>query len=72
MVFDEAWKIVKEDMAREKAAIIRCLKKEGGAAGMDKCCEAAGLSMDECKKLVQSMDNVKIHDSGDVILMDGL
>ena len=72
MVFDEAWKIVKEDMAREKAAIIRCLKKEGGAAGLDKCCEASGLPMDKCKKLIASMDNIKTHKNGDIILMDGL
>ena len=72
MVFDEAWKIVKEDMAKEKAAIIRCLKKEGGAAGLDKCCDASGLSMQECKDLIESMNNVKIHSDGDVILTEGL
>jgi hypothetical protein len=60
MVFDEAWKIVKEDMAKERAA------------GLDKCCDASGLSMQECKNLIESMNNVKIHPDGDVILTEGL
>tara|TARA_R100001480_G_scaffold132092_3_gene129378 strand:- start:1015 stop:1239 length:225 start_codon:yes stop_codon:yes gene_type:complete len=71
--FDKAWSLVKEDsMSNAKAAIIQCLKKEGGAAGLDKCCKASGLSMDKCKALINTMSNIKIHDNGDVILMDGL
>ena len=56
----------------EKKKIIQCLKEEGGAAGLDKCCEASGLSKEKCKALIDKMNNVKIHKHGDVILMDGL
>ena len=72
--FEKAWDIVKEevDMAKAKAAIISCLKKEGGAAGLDKCCEAANLSKEQCRSVINSMDNVKTHKNGDIILMDGL
>ena len=68
--FDEAWYILKEDVA--KKAIIDCLKKEGGAASLDDCAEACGLSKSECKKHIDQMDNVKISPHGDVVLMDGL
>tara|TARA_R100000908_G_scaffold42361_1_gene19756 strand:+ start:1754 stop:1975 length:222 start_codon:yes stop_codon:yes gene_type:complete len=71
-IFDEAWKILKEDMSKEKAKIIQCLKDEGGAAGLDKCCKASNLSKEECKKLLKTMNNIKMHKYGDVILMDGL
>ena len=71
-VFDEAWNLLKEDMENEKKKIIQCLKDEGGAAGLDKCCEASGLSKEKCKALIDKMSNVKIHKHGDVILMDGL
>ena len=71
-MFDSAWGIVKDDMAGKKKALIACLKKEGGAAGMDLCCKATKMDKKSCKALINSMDNVKIHPSGDVILMDGL
>tara|TARA_R100001129_G_scaffold177042_2_gene151606 strand:+ start:514 stop:729 length:216 start_codon:yes stop_codon:yes gene_type:complete len=68
--FEEAWYILKEDTA--KKAIIDCLKKEGGAASLDDCAKACGLSKEKCKKLINQMDNVKISPHGDVVLMDGL
>ena len=36
-IFDEAWNLLKEDMEKEKKQIIECLKKEGGACGLDEC-----------------------------------
>tara|TARA_Y100001973_G_scaffold88172_1_gene133007 strand:+ start:476 stop:916 length:441 start_codon:yes stop_codon:yes gene_type:complete len=71
-MFDSAWGLVKDDMAGKKKALIACLKKEGGAAGMDLCCKATKMDRKSCKALIDSMDNVKIHPEGDVILMDGL
>ena len=72
--FEKAWNILKDDesMTSAKKKLIDCLKKEGGAAGLDMCCKATGMEMDDCKKLINSMDNVKMHKHGDVILMDGL
>tara|TARA_R100001510_G_scaffold56916_1_gene63489 strand:+ start:7187 stop:7675 length:489 start_codon:yes stop_codon:yes gene_type:complete len=62
----------KEDTESKKKAIIDCLKREGGAASVDDCAKACGVDKVECKKLIESMDNVKIHKHGDAILMDGL
>lgn len=72
---DEAWYVLKEDNdddAKAKKDIIACLKKEGGACSLDDCCKACGQSKEDCKKLINQMDNVKISPHGDVILMDGL
>lgn len=70
---DEAWAVLKQDEdEKAKKAIIACLKKEGGAASMDDCTKACGMSKAKCKKLIDSMDNVKISPHGDVVLMDGL
>ena len=52
--------------------IISCLKKEGGAASLEDCAKACGVSPEECKKVIKGMDNVKISPHGDVVLMDGL
>ena len=72
--FEKAWNILKDDegMASAKKKLVECLKEKGGACSMKECCDACGLGMEECKKLINSMDNVKIHKHGDVILMDGL
>ena len=69
---DNAWMILKDENATAKKAIIDCLKREGGAASVGDCAKACGLSNAKCKKLIASMDNVKIHKHGDAILMDGL
>ena len=70
----KAWNFLKEEDDDEKAKrkLIACLKKEGGAASLEDCCKACDRSKAECKKLINTMDNVKISPHGDVILMDGL
>ena len=73
--FEEAWNVLKEEKENDEEAkkkLIACLKKEGGAAGLDDCAKACGLSESKCKKLIDEMDNVKISPHGDVVLMDGL
>ena len=59
-------------LEKAKKKLIACLKKEGGAASLEDCCKACDRSKAECKKLINTMDNVKISPHGDVILMDGL
>ena len=72
--FEKAWNVLKEDNKTEqhKKKIISCLKKEGGAAGLDLCAKACGVSPEECKKVIAGMKNVKMHKNGDLILLDGL
>ena len=55
-----------------KAKIKECLKKRGGAASLEECAKECGVSPEECKKVIDKMDDVKISPHGDVILMDGL
>ena len=71
---DALYILKKENDSKEtaKKAIIDCLKREGGAASLDDCAKACGMSKGECKKLINTMDNVKFHKHGDVVLMDGL
>jgi DNA-binding Lrp family transcriptional regulator len=64
-VFDEAWNVLKEDKQHEKK-IIECLKKEGGAASLDDCAKECGVSKQECMKVIDKMDNVKVSPHGDV------
>ena len=71
-MFESAWGIAKDDMAGKKKALIACLKKEGGACSLEQCCKACDMDKKSCKAMIDSMDNVKMHPSGDVILMDGL
>lgn len=74
-IFEEAWNVLKEEKENDEEAkkkLIACLKKEGGACSLEECCKACNRSKAECKKLIDSMDNVKISPHGDVILMDGL
>jgi len=71
--FETAWYLMKEmNESEHKKKIIACLKKEGGAANLSVCAKACGVSPEECKKVIASMPNVKMHSSGDVILMDGI
>jgi len=73
---NEAWAVLKEEKNKNdeeaKKKLIACLKKEGGAASLEDCCKACERPKEECKKLIASMDNVKISPHGDVVLMDGL
>jgi response regulator of citrate/malate metabolism len=73
-IFENAWNILKAEMndKEHEKKIISCLKKRGGAASLDECAKECGVSKAECKKLINQMDNVKIHKYGDVVLMDGL
>lgn len=67
----------KSKCAMEKAdghesKIKNCLKKRGGAASLKECADECGVSPEECKKVIDKMDDVKISPHGDVVLMDGL
>ena len=55
-----------------EAKIKQCLKKRGGAASLEECAKECGVSPEECKKVIDKMDDVKISPHGDVVLMDGL
>ena len=68
----EDFRQLREKKADPKPIIIRTLKKEGGAAGLDVLCKETGLSKKECKAVLNSMSNIKTHKDGDIILMDGL
>lgn len=52
--------------------IVACLKKKGGAASLEECAKACGVSPEECKKVIAGMDNVKTSEHGDIVLTDGL
>ena len=56
----DAWKILKEEKNDDEAKkkLVACLKKEGGACSLEDCCKACDRSKAECKKLIDSMDNV--------------
>ena len=65
--------ILKEEENNDhKSKIVSCLKKKGGAASLDECADACGISSDKCKKVIDGMDNVQISSHGDVVLTDGL
>jgi len=55
-----------------KKKLVACLKKKGGAASLEECADACGVSKSECKGIINSMDNVQISRHGDVVLTDGL
>ena len=52
--------------------IISTLEKEGGASGLEPLEEATDMSKKELEDLLEEMDNVVQHKSGDYILLDGL
>ena len=52
--------------------VIKALKDEGGAAGMDALKKHTGASKDAIDSVVKAADNIKIHKDGDYILMDSL
>ena len=55
-----------------KDTIVSTLEKEGGASGLEPLEEATKMSGEELKEMLESMDNVVQHKSGDYILLDGL
>ena len=52
--------------------IVSTLEKEGGASGLEPLEEATKMSGEELEGLLDSMENVVQHKSGDYILLDGL
>ena len=64
-------RLMKADEEHKKK-LIACLKKKGGAASLEECADACGISKSECKSLINRMDNVQISRHGDVVLTDGL
>ena len=73
-------KIDAQDLAHLRAnksegaedTIVSTLEKEGGASGLEPLEEATKMSGEELKEMLESMDNVVQHKSGDYILLDGL
>jgi len=59
----------KEDV---EAIIIRTLKDEGGASGLEPLEKTTGLSKKELKKKLKQMKKVSLHKNGDYILLEGL
>lgn len=64
-------RLMKADEEHKKK-LVACLKKKGGAASLEECADACGISKSECKGVINSMDNVQISRHGDVVLTDGL
>jgi hypothetical protein len=55
-----------------KAKVIKALRDEGGAAGMDALKKHTKASKEEINKIINSSSNIKVHEDGDIILMDSL
>ena len=67
--FEQLREEQKEDV---EAVIIRTLKDEGGASGLEPLEKATGLSKKELKKKLKEMKKVSLHKNGDYILLEGL
>ena len=61
-----------EEKSDLKSKVIKALRDEGGAAGMDALIKHTEASKEEIDKVVDSADNIKVHEDGDIILMDSL
>jgi len=55
-----------------RSKVIKALRDEGGAAGMDALEKHTGASKSEISKVVDAAENIKVHKDGDYILMDSL
>ena len=55
-----------------KKAVMKALKDEGGAAGMDALKNHTDASEEEIKKVIDKEDDIQIHDDGDIIDVSGL
>ena len=62
----------KKDVTDLKSKVVDALRKEGGAAGMDALEKHTKAPKEDIKKVIDSSDNIKIHEDGDVILMNSL
>ena len=67
---DLAWIVLKASSV--ESTIVRTLKDEGGAAGLDALMKPLSISEDELKAKLKDMANVTQHRNGDYILTDGL
>ena len=62
----------KKETSDLKSKVVDALRKEGGAAGMDALKKHTKASEEDIKKVIDSSSNIKIHEDGDVILMNSL
>jgi hypothetical protein len=74
MIEDELAQVLfeKEEKSNLKAKVIKALRDEGGAAGMDALKKHTKASKEEINKIINSSSNIKVHEDGDIILMDSL
>jgi hypothetical protein len=74
MIEDELAQVLAENEQKSnlKSKVVKALRDEGGAAGMDALEKHTKASKDEISKVVKDADNIKVHKDGDVILMDSL
>tara|TARA_R110000824_G_scaffold146655_1_gene315702 strand:- start:3775 stop:4758 length:984 start_codon:yes stop_codon:yes gene_type:complete len=74
MIEDELAQVLfeKEEKSNLKAKVIKALRDEGGAAGMDALKKHTKASKEEIDKVINSSSNIKVHEDGDIILMNSL
>ena len=63
---------IKEETSDLKSKVIKALRDEGGAAGMDALKKHTKASKEEINKIINSSSNIEVHEDGDIILMDSL
>jgi len=71
MIEDELSQVLFEKKSL-KSKVIDALRKEGGAAGMDALEKHTKASKEDISAVIKKADNIKIHEDGDVILMNSL
>ena len=71
MIEDELSQVLFEEKDL-KSKVIDALRKEGGAAGMDALEKHTKASKEDISAVIKKADNIKIHEDGDVILMNSL
>ena len=72
MIEDELSQVISEKQDDLKQKVIKALRDEGGAAGMDALVKHTKASKEEIQKIVSSSNNIKVHKDGDIILMDSI
>jgi len=74
MIEDELTQVLfeNEEESSLKAKVIKALRDEGGAAGMDALKKHTKASKEEINKIISSSSNIKVHEDGDIILMDSI
>ena len=61
-----------QDIDDLKKAIMKALRDEGGAAGMDALEKHTDASEEEIRKVINKEDDIQVHDDGDIIDISGL